>query len=185
MKRLRYSYRLISILLVWGGLQCPAAAQKIPEVRGTTFSGASVSLPEGLHGKTGVLVVGFSQGSREQVTAWGKRLAIDYFDSPTVLYYETPMLASVPKMLRGFVLGRIRSSVSDRGKVHFLPLEEKEAEWKALCHYEGADDAYLLVIDEKGFVRWQTHGKQTDTGYATMKQQVDSLRAQTAYPPSR
>ena len=153
----------------------PATAQ-IPAVRGTTFADVKVSLPESLHGKVGIFVVGFSQDSREAVTVWGKKLATDFYDSPTVAYYEMPVLASVPKLLRGFVQGRIKASVSDRGKPHFLPITEDESAWRTLVHYANPDAPYILVVDEHGIVRWQAEGPPTDATYATLKQQVDTLR---------
>jgi hypothetical protein len=162
-----------------------AGAQKIPEVHGTTFSGAPVDLPEALSGRSAVLVVGFSQGARQALTEWGKRLAADYYDSPSVLYYEMPMLASVPRPLRGFVAGRIKSAVSDRGKVHFIPLTDSEAAWKTLSHYAEPDAAYLLVVDGAGVVRWQTHGVATDANYRAMKAQVAALAVQRASASSR
>ena len=149
---------------------------RIPPVHGTTFSDVKVDLPEVLHGKVGILVVGFSQGSRDAVTTWGKKLAIDYYDSPTVLYYEMPMLASVPKLLRGFVQGRIKASVSDRGKPHFLPLTDDETQWRALTHYSAPDVPYILLVDGQGTIRWQTEGPPTDATYAALKQQVNTLR---------
>lgn len=151
-------------------------AVRIPAVHGTTFANAKVDLPDALRGKVGILVVGFSQGSRDAVTTWGKKLASDYYDSPNVLYYEMPMLASVPRFLRGFVEGRIKASVSDRGKPHFLPLTENEGEWRALVHYKNPDDPYLLLVDETGTIRWQTQGPPTDATYAALRQQVESLR---------
>lgn len=157
-----------------------APAQTIPPVHGTTFSGASVNLPDDLPGKAGVLVIGFTQGSRDAVTQWGKRLANDYDATPSVLYYEMPMLASVPKLLRGFVTGRIRSAVSERGKPHFVPLNDHEAEWKTLAHFQSPDDAYLLVVDGRGMVLWQTRGPATDAAYAALKQRVAVAQAQAA-----
>ena len=77
----------------------PTAA--IPALHGTALSGEKVDLPEVLKGKTAVLVVGFSQASRDEVTAWGRRLAGDYRESNAVMYYEMPVLAGVPKLLRG------------------------------------------------------------------------------------
>jgi hypothetical protein len=171
--------RLIALFL----LVSPAAlasgtnpGPQIPSVHGTTFSDNKVDLPEDLQGKVGILVVGFSTGSRDAVTDWGKKLAADYFDSPNVLYYEMPVLASVPKMMRGFVQGRIKSSVSDRGKPHFLPLIDNEMSWRALAHYNKPDDPYILLVDGNGRVRWQSQGPPTDATYATLKQQVDTLR---------
>jgi hypothetical protein len=149
---------------------------RIPAVHGTTFSDAKVDLPEDLHGRMGILVLGFSQGSREAVTAWGKRLAVDYYDSPNVLYYEMPCLASVPKFMRGFVAGRIKASVSDRGRPHFLPLTDDEPSWRALARYSAPDDPYILLIDGAGTVRWQTHGPPSDATYTALQQQIAAIR---------
>lgn len=154
----------------------PDGSPRIPPVHGTTFSNARVDLPEALNGKIGVLIVSFTQGSRDGVTSWGKKLAADYYDSPSVLYYEMPMLASVPKFMRSFVEGRIKASVSDRGKAHFLPLTEDEAEWRGLTHYSAPDDPYILLVDDHGTIRWQTQGPPTDSTYALLKQQIETLR---------
>jgi len=147
----------------------------IPSVHGTTFSDAKVDLPEALHGKVGILVVGFSQGSRDAVTTWGKKLATDYYDSTTVEYYEMPVLASVPRLLRGFVEGRIKASVSDRGRPHFLPLLDDEAAWRSLVHYNNPDDAYILLVDARGEILWQTEGPPTEATYALLKQRVEAI----------
>jgi ATP10 protein len=150
---------------------------KIPEVKGTSFTDEAVNLPEMLRGKVGVLVVGFSQGSRDAVTGWGKRLAADYRESPTVVYYEMPVLAGVPRMIRGYVVGKIKASVSDRAKPRFVPVMNHEAEWRATANYKSGDDAYVLVVDEGGVVRWQTRGSVTDAAYGAVKEQVETLRA--------
>jgi hypothetical protein len=151
------------------------ATPRIPAVHGTTFSDAKVDLPEALHGKLGILVLSFSQGSRDGVTVWGKKLAADFYDSPTVVYYEMPCLASVPKFMRGFVEGRIKASVSDRGRPHFLPILDDEAAWRALVHYGAPDDAYILVVDGAGTVRWQTQGPPTDATYAALRRQLAAI----------
>jgi hypothetical protein len=97
-----------------------------------------------------------------------------------VAYYEMPVLASVPKLLRGFVEGRIKASVSDRGRVHFLPVMEDEPAWRTIAHYSKADDPYVLVVDEYGAVRWQTQGGPTDASYTALKEQVEAVRVQQA-----
>ncbi len=166
---------MLALLVFAGG---PAGAsdagsgERIPAVKGTTFAGQAVELPKDLQGKAGVLVVGFSQGSRAAVTEWGKRLAVDYYGSPTVAYYEMPVLAGVPRLLRGWVTGKIKDSVSERGKVHFLPVLENEEAWRTAVHYKGSDDAYVLVVDGQGRVRWQTQGGFSEGLYEVVKEQV-------------
>jgi hypothetical protein len=84
-------YFLLALLTMsWLGASNDCRAERIPEVHGTSLSNAAVNLPEALKGKVGVLVLGFSRDSREADSAWGKRLAADYRESPTVVYYEMP-----------------------------------------------------------------------------------------------
>jgi hypothetical protein len=154
---------------------------RVPELHGTSFTNQPVHLPQDLKGRVGVLVIGFTQGSRDAVTAWAKRLATDYYDSPAVAYYNMPVTAGVPKFMRGYVTGKIKDSVSDRGKPHFVPITENETAWKTLTHYQQGDDAYVVVVDGEGKVLWQTHGSFTEANYAAMKAQVEESRSAIAH----
>jgi hypothetical protein len=168
---------VLGLLSVRMRAEGPGATVHMPQVRGVSFAEEAVNLPEMLRGKVGVLVVGFSRGSREAVTGWGKRLAADYRESPTVVYYEMPVLASVPRILRGFVVGKIKGSVSERERARFVPLMENEAAWRAVAHYKSGDDAYILLVDEQGVVQWQMQGPATDAAFGALKQQIEKLRA--------
>jgi len=156
----------------------PAAAwaqMPIPKTQGTTLSGTAVALPDALKGKVGVLVVGFSHASQGQVAAWGKRLTAEYGQSAGVMYFEVPMLAGAPKMLRGMIVKSMGKSVPEAERPHFLPMMEGEAAWRAVAHYDKPDDAYVLLVDSTGMVHWQTEGDATDSAYAGLKQQVETL----------
>ncbi len=144
----------------------------IPPVHGTVLSGSAVDLPDALRGKTGVLVIGFSQGSRDQVATWGRRLAVDYRGSSTVTYYEMAALASVPRFLRGLVLKKIKDDVPQPAQERFLPVFDHEADWKSATGFSKADDAYVLVVNGNGTVRWRTAGIASDAAYAEVKRRV-------------
>jgi predicted transcriptional regulator len=144
-----------------------------------------VNLPEGLKGKVGVLVVGFSKNSREADAAWGKRLAADYGQSPTVVYYDMPVLAGAPRMLRGMIVKSMKSSVPASEQTHFVVILENEAAWKTVTHYGQPDDPYVLVVDSQGSVVWRTQGAVTDAAYAALKEHVEASRAQPGTPPVR
>ena len=177
LRRLRLRGGLLVLGLVLGGGTLRAEpAGRIPELNGISFSEQAVRLPQDLQGKVGVLVVGFSQGSRDAVTAWGKRLAVDYASSPTVAFYELPVLEGVPRFLRGMVTGKIKSSVSERGKPHFVPILENGAAWRALAQYKGGDAAYVMVVDGTGVVRWQSHDAFSEAVYGAMQREVEGLR---------
>jgi hypothetical protein len=154
-----------------------ADGERIPEVHGTSFADQAVSLPEEFQSKAaGVLVIGFSRGSRDAVTGWAQKIAGDYRTSDVVAYYELPVVASVPGLLRGMVLRSIKSSTPERAQKRVVPITNNEAVWRALVHYGEAEDAYLLVVNSRGDVVWQTQGQPTDASYAALKQQVEALK---------
>jgi hypothetical protein len=171
----------VMVVGLWLGVStCADGAEStlsIPVVRGTSFGGQAVNLPMDLKGRVGVLVVGFSQGSRNAVKDWGLRLSADYEGSPVVMFYEMPMLAEVPRLLRGYVTAKIKDSVSERARPHFVPIVENEAGWRTITGYAGGNDAYAVVVDTTGVVRWQTHEKVTDRTYLNLKQAVESARS--------
>jgi hypothetical protein len=169
--------------LIAEGSSC--VAERIPEVHGTSLSNQAVNLPGALRGKVGVLVLGFSRGSRDAVASWGRRLATDYQASPTVDYYEMPVLAAVPRMIRGLIVKSIKSSVPVSEQARFVVILENEAAWKAVTHYGRPDDPYLLVVDSQGSVVWQMQGAPTDAAYAALKEHVDALRAQLGTLPTK
>ena len=149
-----------------------AAGDTIPALHGAVLTGSVVDLPQALSGKAGVLVIGFSQSSREEVTAWGRRLAGEYRDSSSVVYYEMPVIAGVPRLLRGWVLKKVSEGVPDRAKSHCLPVLDHEADWKAAAGYARDEDAYVLLVDSAGKVTWRTQGPLDDAHFAELKRRL-------------
>ncbi len=158
------------------------AQQTIPKAQGTTLTGTVVGLPDAVHGKVGVLVVGFSKSSQAQVAAWGRRLSVDFDQSSSVVYFEVPMLAGAPRILRGMIVRQMGSTVPEAQRPHFLPLMENEAGWRGVAHYDKSDDAYVLLVDGTGTIRWQTHGDATDAEYNMLRRQLKTLTEQTGAP---
>ena len=151
------------------------AQLSIPKSHGTTLAGAAVTLPEALGESAGIMVVGFSHASQGQVAAWGRRLTADYGQSQNVKYFELPMLAGAPKILRGMIVKKMASTVPQAERPHFLPLMEGEAAWRAVAHYDKPDDAYLMLVNGAGEVQWQTEGDATDAAYAELKKNLQEL----------
>ena len=169
---------VVAALHVWltGAHAQAAPPMRIPDLHGTVLTGERVDLPEALKGRVGILVVGFSQSSREEASAWGKRLQGDYGDSSKVIYFELPVLASAPRMLRPWIAKKIGESVPEPARARILPVLDHEAEWKAATAIGKRDDAYVLVVDSGGFVRWKAEGAATDPVCEELKRQVEALR---------
>lgn len=161
-----------------GGL----AQTVVPKSQGTTLAGTPVVLPDALKGKVGVLVVGFSHASQGQVGAWARRLAADYGRSQDVMFLEIPMLAGAPKMLRGMIVKSMGKSVPEAERPHFLPMMQGEPAWRAVAHYDKPDDAYVMLVDGTGAVRWQTEGDATDAAYGELKKNLGAVMATNSAP---
>ena len=146
--------------------------ETIPPLHCESLAGSRVDLPADLHGRSAVLVIGFSRDAQDAVRDWGRRLGAEYGASPSVSYYELAMLAGAPRVMRGFILRAMKKDVSERGKAHFLVVTEDEAEWRRVAHYDRADMAYVMVVDGAGAVRWTTSGPLTEGAYAEMKKRL-------------
>jgi ATP10 protein len=164
---------LVWALLTVGFATAEGQSGRIPTTHGTSFAGTEVTLPDDFKGKVGVLVLGFSKSSGDVCKGWGQRLAESYRNSHEVMYYQVPVLESVPKLIRGMVLKSMKSGVPETEQAHFMPTFTDEAEWKKIVLYANANDAYVLVVDGYGKVKWQTSGKVTDAGFGALKEQVE------------
>jgi hypothetical protein len=144
----------------------------VPAAHGTTLTGTMVALPEALKGKVGVLVVGFSHSSQEEISSWGRLLEANYGTSNDVVYFELPMIGGMPKMLRGMIVKKMGSSVPGTEKQHYIPLVEGEPAWRAAAHYGKPDDAYVMLVDDEGLILWQTEGEATDVAWGKFKRRL-------------
>lgn len=152
--------------------QAVAPSTQIPAVNANTLAGDPVHLPTDLHGKAAILVLGFGKGARGQIRDWGKRLADTYVSSPTILFYEMPVVASVPRFLRGLVMKQIASELPEPSKHHFIPISDSESHWRALAQVKDPDRAYILVVDGAGTVQWSTSGALTDAAFADVRAHI-------------
>ncbi len=149
-----------------------SVAESIPAVHCESLAGQRVNLPADLHGRKGVLVIGFSRDAQGPVRDWGRRLAMDYGSSSTVGFYEMAMLAGAPRVMRGFIVRAMKKDVSEAGQAHFLPVADHEGDWRVVARYDRPETAYVVVVDGSGAVRWTTSGPLTEAAYAEMKQRL-------------
>ena len=154
-------------------------AQSIPPVKAKALDDSEVVLPKPGGQQFLILVLGFSHKSGENCTPWDKRLAADYGSDSHVAYYQLPVLAGAPSLIRPVILRGMRKDVPAYLHSRFVPIYDHEEDWKKLVNFSGADDAYVLVTSPDGHVLWQTHGPLSDAAYAGLQVHVTKL---TAYP---
>jgi hypothetical protein len=130
--------------------------QSIPAIEGETLAGKKVSLPAAAEGRPALLIIGFTHASQPQAKAWGMRVR-DRFPA-----WSIAVLEDVPRLLRGMVAGSIRRGTPKELHDHFVLVYRGGNELKKAAGFDRPDDAYLLVIDSAGAIRWSFHGPVTD-----------------------
>jgi hypothetical protein len=151
----------------------PALA--IPRTDAETASHKAITLPDATVGRIAVLVVGFSKKSKDVAERWENRIFQDYRSAPRIAVLRIAVLASVPKILRGLVRGRAEKNTPPEKRDSFILLFQHEDAWKQLVEFDRPDGAYLLIVDEKGQVRWRARGAADLSGYDSLKAQIDSM----------
>ncbi len=166
--------RLIWWLIVMAGTGGLCLGEAIPVTRGTTLAGSEMELPRDLGSGFSILVLGFSQKSSVGAAEWGKG-AWKAFRTTRAqpCCYEIPVLAGLPRLFRGIVLRTMKAGVPAEQQQSFLPIFEKEREWKAVAGFSEPDDAYVLLVRQSGEVVWRTHGKVSQAGLAALKKKME------------
>ena len=144
---------LASVLVLCAGMH---AQRSIPNIEGETLSGKKPTLSRDVGSEPTLLIIGFTHGSQAQTKAWSLRVR-DRF--PT---WSIAVLEDVPRLMRGMVSHSIKSSIRKEQYDRFLLVYHGEQELKQVAGFDRPDDAYLLVIDRAGAVRWSFHGPVTD-----------------------
>jgi hypothetical protein len=142
---------------VIAALWCGAAFGQqagFPRIQGETLAGKKVELPGAFGGQV-VVVIGFTHGSQAQTKVWGQRLRGQGA-------WSVAVLQDVPRLVRGMVVHGIKSGIPKEGYDRFVSVYLGEKELKEAVGFEKPDDAYVMVVDETGAIRWRFHGPATD-----------------------
>ncbi len=145
----------------------PLAAQQFPAIEGQNLRDHRVKLPDG---HPTVIVMGFTHGSQNQTKAWAQRIGTQ------LPLYSIAVLEDVPRLVRGMASHGIRSGVPENQRERFLLVYHNEKELKQAADFSTPDDAYVLVLDGTGAIRWKFHGPAGDAAFDQLKSQFEAIR---------
>jgi len=143
-----------------------AAAQQLPRIEGKNLADAPITLPEAAAGHPAILVLGFTHASQHQTKAWAAKLTPLY---PT---WSIAVLQDMPRLVRPMATHSMKNDVPADQRARFLLVFKGEKELKQAAGFQTPDDAYLLIIDKSGVVRWRFHGPLTDDALMQVKSQM-------------
>lgn len=168
--------RAVVVLLVCLLTGFPSlSAQSIPVTQAGSLAGATVHLPADLRGRPGLLVLGFSRSSSQQTKPWADAIDRDFGSDRKLAFYQLPMLQQLPRVMRGFVLQGIRKPLSSADRARFVPVFDKEADWKVAARFSAPDDAYVLLVNGLGQVQARSQGVFREDKYRALQRQATAL----------
>jgi hypothetical protein len=151
------------------------AAEQLPTLEGENLLGKSITLPAASANHIAILVIGFTHASQTQTKAWSQRLHEQFPASSQEQVYSIAVLQDVPKLVRGMAVHGIKSGTPAEQRDRFILLFHKEAELKQTAGFAAPDDAYLILLDQGGAIRWRFHGALSDDAVQQILAQVRAL----------
>lgn len=132
----------------------------LPTLKGQFLTGRDAVLPQASSGKVTLVAIGFTYQSRFPVEAWADAYRRASGAREDVTFFEVPMIGGLPALARWFIDRGMRKGTPVALHDHVITVYGATVEWKQQLSYsaEYKDDAYLIVYDREGVVRWLYHG---------------------------
>jgi ATP10 protein len=163
----------LALLLVPAHLPCESLAR----FEGENLAGKKVALPDAAAGRVAILIAGFSHASQRQTRPWDETLEREFTEPAKAVVYPIAVLEGIPRFVRGMAVHGIKSGTPKPEWGRFLLVYQGAETLKREAGFAGPDDAYILVIDPTGAIRWRFHGPETEAALAQVRQQVQSAAA--------
>ena len=131
----------------------------LPELKGQTLTGRTAVLPQS-SGKVTLVAMGFTYKSRFPVEAWAEWYRATIGSRTDVTFFEVPMIGGAAILGRWFINRGMRNGTPAELHDQVITVYSGTGDWKQRLSYssEHKDDAYLIVVDREGVVRWLYHG---------------------------
>ncbi|MBM4023656.1 MAG: hypothetical protein FJ284_15715 [Planctomycetes bacterium] len=132
----------------------------LPELKGRLLTGREAVLPRAASGKVTLIAMGFTYQSRFPVEAWAEWYRSSVGSRADVTLFEVPMIGGFAKLGRWFIDRGMRGGTPVEFHDRVITVYSDTGDWKRRVAYssEHKDDAYLIVVDRTGVVRWLHHG---------------------------
>jgi len=147
----------------------------MPVLKGEFLTGQPAVLPDAASGRVALLALGFTYDSRFAVEAWIGRFRHDFDGKPEVTFYEVPMIGGLARLGKWFIDSGMRKGTPKRDQENVITVYGGTDAWKQRLGFQSPNAAYLLLVDQRGMVRWRHSGEFDEKAYGDMSLKVSDL----------
>ncbi|MBI5085689.1 MAG: hypothetical protein HZB13_13950 [Acidobacteria bacterium] len=163
------------VLMVSSTLAALAPGEPLPALKGQFLTGRPAVLPEAASGRVALLALGFTYNSRFAVEAWIGRFRKDFGAKPQITFYEIPMIGGMAKLGKWFIDSGMRRGTPKQDHENVITVYGGTELWKQRVGFQAPDAAHLILLDQRGIVRWSHHGPFDEQAYSALSRHVTAL----------
>ena len=166
---------LPAVLMVASAADVLSIGQPMPTLKGEFLTGRQATLPDAASGRVALLALGFTYNSRFAVEAWIGRFRKDFGEKPQVSFYEIPMIGGMARLGKWFIDSGMRKGTPKADHENVITVYGGTQPWKQRLGFQSSDAAYLILLDQRGIVRWGHSGMFDEEAYKKLLAHVADL----------
>ena len=152
--------------------------QKFPILEGTALSGNTVVFPKATEGIVAIVTIAFVQKAQEKIDTWITPLEPFITSTKGMVYYEVPLMKNHNAIVRWMANNGMRSGIPKAKHPYVVCYYGDQKPYFKALGTKKDDEAYILVLDRKGVVRYQKEGFASATDLEDVKKLTKVLLAE-------
>lgn len=149
----------------------------MPELTGQFLTGRKATLPAAAQGRVTLLALGFSYDSRFPVEAYVKQWRAHFAAHPRTGFFEVPVIGGMARMGKWFIDSGMRRGTPREDHEKVITVYGGASEWKQRLNCNNPKAACLVLLDQRGNIRWVKEGLYDGQTWDQLRAQAESLLA--------
>ena len=92
-----------------------------------------------------------------------------------MVVYSIAVLEDAPRFVRGMAVHGMKSDTPAAQQDHFVVVYHGESELKRVTNFKCSEEAYVVLLDPKGEIKWAIHGAVNDAATEDLAKQASAI----------